>query len=64
MTQEAGVDTVVDDYSYILGLVAHLAALPSLGDVVDVYYMPLKGVNIIVQTVLRDFVSFMIYTTL
>lgn len=50
--QVAGVDTVADDYSYILDLVAHLAALPSL---VDVYYMPLKGVKIIVQIVLRDF---------
>lgn len=41
VTQEAGVDTVVGDYSYILDLVAHLAALPSLVDAVDVYYMPL-----------------------
>lgn len=56
--QVAGVDTVADDYSYILDLVAHLASLPSLVDVVDVYYMPLKGVKIIVQIVLRDFCFF------
>lgn len=56
--QVAGVDTVADDYSYILDLVAHLAALPSLVDVVDVYYMPLKVVKIIVQIVSTDFCFF------
>lgn len=53
--QVAGVDTVADDYSYILDLVAHLAALPSLVDVVDVYYMPLKGVKIIVPDSFKRF---------
>lgn len=45
VTQEAGVDTVVDGYNWILDQVVHLAALSSLKDTGDVYYMPLKREN-------------------
>lgn len=62
--QVVGVDMVVGDYSYILDLVVYLVVFFSFVDVVDVYYMLLKGVNIIVQIVLRDFVFFMIYIIL
>lgn len=47
MTQEAGVDTVVDGYSYIPDKVELLAVhvLPNFEDTGNGYYMPLKRVN-------------------
>lgn len=72
MTQVAGVDTVVDGYSYIPDWVELLAVLPNFEDTGDVYYMLLKKENthqlrqfkqILIRSKLQHLLTFITFTS-